>query len=123
MITDPISNLISSINNSISNNRYTLEVPSSSLKYRILVLLQKEGIIKSVNQIKNEEFAKLEIHLNGSYKKFIKISKPGKRIYVKYSKIPRNRREKMILSTPKGIMTAPQAIRENIGGEILMEVS
>lgn len=120
---DPISDLIASINNSISNKRYVLIVPSSTLKHKILELLKKEGIIKSVDQIKEGNFSKLEIQLNNQYTSYKKISKPGKRIYVKYARIPKNKREKIILSTPKGIMTASQAIKNNVGGEVIMEVS
>ena len=120
---DPISDLIASINNSISNDRYSLEVPFSTLKFRILTLLQKEGVIKKVDPVKKDKFLALEIHLNNRFNKFKKISKPGRRVYTKYVKIPRNKREILVLSTPKGIMTAPRAIKENIGGEIIMEVS
>lgn len=120
---DPISDLTSSINNSILNRSHSLEVPYSALKFRILTLLQKEGIIKKVDQVKKNKFFILQIQLDKQFNKFKKISKPGRRVYLKYSKIPRRNKETLILSTPKGIMTAQKAVKENVGGEVLMEVS
>lgn len=120
---DPISDLTSSINNSILNSSYRLEVPYSVLKFKILTLLHKEGLIKKVDQIKKGKFTTLQIQLDKQFNQFKKISKPGRRVYVKYSKIPRRSKETLILSTPKGIMTAPKAVKENVGGEVLMEVS
>ena|SRR3990167_10125354 len=123
MITfDPISDLITSINNTIMNDRNRLEVPFSTLKYKILILLQNEGIIKKVDQVKRDKFLVLDINLGSHNSKFKKISKPGRRVYVKYAKIPKNKKEILVLSTPKGIMTATSAIKENIGGELLMEI-
>jgi len=53
-----------------------------------------------------------------------RVSKPGRRVYVKGEKIPKvlNGYGTAILSTSKGIMTDKEAKELNIGGEILCNV-
>jgi len=53
-----------------------------------------------------------------------RISSPGIRRYVKAGDIPRVRGGLgiLILSTSKGILTAKECRRENVGGEILCSV-
>ena len=53
-----------------------------------------------------------------------RVSRPGCRVYVSKSEIPRVRGGIgiNILSTSRGLMTGRQAIREGFGGEILADV-
>ena len=53
-----------------------------------------------------------------------RVSKPGRRVYVKSEKIPKilNGYGIAILSTSKGIMTDKDARELNVGGEILCNV-
>ena len=53
-----------------------------------------------------------------------RISKPGKRIYVPKSDIPRvlSGMGIAIMSTPKGVMTGSAARRLGVGGEVLCYV-
>ena len=53
-----------------------------------------------------------------------RVSKPGRRIYVKRREIPyvRSGLGIAILSTPKGVMTDREARRQNVGGEVICYV-
>ncbi|NTW17880.1 MAG: 30S ribosomal protein S8, partial [Syntrophaceae bacterium] len=53
-----------------------------------------------------------------------RISKPGRRVYVKSEKIPKvlNGYGIAILSTSKGILTDKEASESKVGGEILCNV-
>jgi len=54
-----------------------------------------------------------------------RVSKPGRRVYSSVKSLPqiRNGLGIAILSTPKGVMSDDVARRENVGGEILCQVS
>jgi small subunit ribosomal protein S8 len=53
-----------------------------------------------------------------------RVSKPGLRVYVGRSEIPRvyGGLGITIVSTPKGVMTGQEAWRKNLGGELLCSV-
>ncbi len=52
------------------------------------------------------------------------MSRPGCRVYVGHSEIPRilGGLGINILTTPKGVMTGRQARKEGVGGEVLCEI-
>ena len=54
----------------------------------------------------------------------VRISRPGCRVYVSKTEIPRvlGGLGINILTTPKGVMTGKQARKEGVGGEVLCEV-
>ena len=52
------------------------------------------------------------------------MSKPGRRVYVGASDIPKvkNGRGIVLVSTSKGVMTGSEAIKAKLGGELLLKV-
>lgn len=51
------------------------------------------------------------------------VSKPGLRIYKTAAEIAENKKPTFFLvSTPKGVLTSKEAIKENVGGEIIAEI-
>lgn len=52
------------------------------------------------------------------------ISKPGLRIYKNVSELKgrKNGSSILFLSTPKGILSNKKAIKENVGGEVIVEI-
>lgn len=121
-ISDPISNLLVSISNATAAGHESVDVPSSSFKLKIVEILQKEGVLRSYSQIRKDSFGYIHIILNPVYSHFSRLSKPGKRWYVRASSLPRNKREIVILSTPLGLMTVKEAAKKHIGGEMILEV-
>ncbi len=121
--SDPIANLLSSFANATRVQKTQVAIPASTLKLHILTVLKEEGIIKEVTTINEGQGDLLSVTLDTKYTKFKRLSKPGRRVYARASQIPRKYRETIIVSTPKGIMTAKKAIKNNLGGEILLEVS
>jgi small subunit ribosomal protein S8 len=53
-----------------------------------------------------------------------RVSKPGRRIYVKQDKIPKvlNGYGVAIISTSKGVITDKEAREKNVGGEVICKV-
>lgn len=119
-MSDPIANLLSNLSNSIAVGKKVVEIPFSGLKYEILKIMEKEGIISEVKPSKDKKT--LSIKLGQKYLNFKRLSKPGRRLYYKYRRLPRFKREIMIISTPKGLMTTSQAVKNHLGGEAMLEV-
>lgn len=123
---DTIADMIIALKNAGFVKKTTVVLPHSKMKAAILETLKKEGYIKAVNVIGDEKKAKLEVVL--LYTKDTpriagvkRISKPSKRTYTSVKEIApvKYGHGIAVLSTPKGIMTAKEARKEMVGGEIL----
>lgn len=126
---DPISNMLTSINNTQKNKKQSLVVPFSNLKLEILGKLKQEKYIKdySKKEIEKKNYIKIDLlYVNGENKitHLQRISKPSLRRYVNHRQIPRilNGIGEVIISTSQGILTGREAKRKNLGGELICEV-
>ena len=129
-MTDPIADFLTRIRNAISTNKRWVDIPSSNMKKRIAYVLKEEKYIKDFFFIKNDEFVTIRIFLkydlNGKsvIEQITRSSRPGQRIYVGSSDIPRvlDGLGISILSTSKGVVSNKTANKLGIGGELLCEV-
>ena len=100
------------------------------LKKRLSLVLKEEGYIDNfvfVDNENNKEDLRLYLRYNDSSPAITtieKISKPGKRVYVSCSDIPRvlNGLGISVLSTPKGVVSNKVARELKVGGELLCNV-
>lgn len=130
MITDPISDLISRINNANKRYKEKVDIPASKIKEKIVQILEKEGYISSYKKIEDYKQGILRIFLKYTPNKerclieIKRISKPGVRRYRKYNEIPKvyNGLGMIIISTSRGIMTDKEAREQHLGGELLCSV-
>lgn len=132
MITDPISDYLTRIRNSIKAKHIMVNIPGSNIKEEITKLLHEKGYIKNYKFYKkknNKKVIKIILKYNNKTKesaiiKLKRVSKPGLRKYSKYNKIPKiiNGLGINILSTSKGIMSDKKAQKVHIGGEILFYI-
>lgn len=132
-MTDPISDMLTCIRNAQAVGRSTVDIPFSKIKLSLAEILVKEGFIKSVEKKGRGATRKLEIELIYEDKKntipkiiqLKRVSKPGKRDYVKAKDIRLvfgGKRGIIIISTPKGLMTGREAKKKGLGGERLCEI-
>jgi small subunit ribosomal protein S8 len=128
-LNDPIGDLITRIRNAQLRGRSKLTSPASTLRVRVLKVLQEEGYIRGFSEVEKEGFKELEIELKyfeGApvIHEIQRVSKPGRRVYssIKDLGLVRNGLGISILSTPKGVMSDAAARSANVGGEILCEV-
>lgn len=130
VVTDTISDMLTTIRNGILLTKEFVITPSSKLKLNILKILQEEGYIKSFNENEIKKGIK-EIKITLSYIKgepsikiISRISKPGRRVYSKLKNLPSYFKGYgvTIVSTSKGIMTDKKARISNLSGEILCQV-
>jgi small subunit ribosomal protein S8 len=127
-MSDPISNLLTSIRNAGQARLPHAVVPHSRLKESIAKLLLREGYVSEV-VVEGKPFKSIKIKLKYTGRKSVieglrRISSPGLRRYLGAQDVPRvlGGMGVSILSTSEGIMTGTQARQKNVGGELLCEV-
>jgi len=126
-ITDPIADYLVRIKNAVKAYKDVVIIPSSQMKLEITKILKEEGFIENFKYEEDGKQGLIKIYLKyGPNREQVlrgikRISKPGRRVYCKNSKIPKVQRGLgiCILSTSKGILTDNQARRLKVGGEIL----
>jgi small subunit ribosomal protein S8 len=129
-MTDPIADFCTRIRNGYSSNKRWIDVPSSILKKRISLVLKEEGYIDNfvfVKKDSNKEDIRIYLRYensNPAITSIQKISKPGKRVYVGCSEIPRvlNGLGISIISTSRGVLSSKVARELKIGGELLCNI-
>jgi len=131
MYTDPIADYLTRIRNAVKANHRVVEIPASKLKKEITKILFDQGYILSYKFEDSSVQGSIKIALKYSketkdsvIKKIVRISKPGLRKYAGANEMPRvlNGLGTAIVSTSHGVMTAKQARRENVGGEVICYV-
>ena len=128
---DPISDMLTRIRNALNAKHKVVEIPSSKFKLQIAKILQEEGFIHSFDKISKDKFSYIKISLKYTndnrtsvIKEIKRISKPGLRVYVNKTEIPRimGGLGTSIISTSKGVMTGSKAREIGVGGEILCSI-
>ena len=130
MMTDPIADMLTRIRNATMARHKQVLVPSSKIKLAIARILKEEGFIQNYQVIRTQPQPQLRIVLKYDQDRrpvitgLKRVSKPGRRIYVKRQEIPwvLSGMGIAILSTPRGIMTDRKARRLGVGGEVLCYV-
>ena len=61
---------------------------------------------------------------NCTFTELTRLSKPGRRVYVGADDIPRVKsgRGIVLVSTSKGVVTGQEAVKQRLGGELLLKV-
>jgi small subunit ribosomal protein S8 len=130
MMTDPIADMLTRIRNANMAKLEKVDVPASKMKIEITKILKEKGFIKSFKVLRDRKQGVIRItmkYLEG-YEKVItglkRISKPGRRVYVDRSGIPKvmGGYGIAILSTSRGILTDEVCRSEGIGGEVLCDI-
>ena len=130
VVTDIISDMLTTIRNGLLLSKEFVCTPSSKLKLNILKVLHEEGYIASFKENEIQKGIK-EIKITLSYfngdpsiKLISRISKPGRRVYSKLKNLPSYFKGYgvTIVSTSKGVMTDKKARISNLSGEILCQV-
>jgi len=126
-ITDPIADYLTIIRNGCKAKFNYVDIKASNIKKEVTKILFKQGFIKRFIFIDDGSQGLIRIWLkydkNGEsvISKIKKVSTPGRREYAGAKSLPRvkNNLGIAILTTPKGVMTAREAVRNNVGGEVL----
>jgi small subunit ribosomal protein S8 len=127
MVNDPISDVLTRIKNASNAKHKSLLVSSSKTIMAILKIMEGEGYIKDFEELEMEGKRFLRINLKYTYDKngyilgIKRISKPGRKIYVKKDQLPKvlDGFGTAIISTPKGILSDKEARKLGQGGEVI----
>ena len=130
MITDPIADMLTRIRNANNVKHKSVEIPASNMKKTLAEILLNEGFIKSyvVIEDKLQGIVKIELKYGPNEEKVItglkRISKPGLRVYVRGTEIPKvlGGLGIAIVSTSRGVMTDKDARKLGVGGEVVCYV-
>jgi len=127
-MTDPIADMLTRMRNALRVGKSEVLVPHSRIKVNLAEILKQEGYINSYaeNQANHELRIQLKYDESGepAMQQLKRISTPGRRVYSGTEKLPRvlNNLGIAIISTPQGLMTAVEAKKKKIGGEIICEI-
>jgi len=118
--TDPIADMLTRIRNARMVHKESVVIPASKLKVEVLKVLKAEGYVGEFALENNG--ATILANLGGSEaKKLVRVSKPGRRVYVGKAEIPQvlQGHGLVVISTSKGVMTGKQARKLGLGGELI----
>lgn len=130
---DPISDMLTKIKNAGAVHKKTVSIPFSNIKYQLAKILVKEGFVGDIKKKppsalypQGRIVIKLSYNEKGEHKihQAKRISKPGRRIYLKAKDLhmPKSGYGLLIVSTSKGLLSAKEAQKKKIGGEVICEI-
>ncbi|OHA62323.1 MAG: 30S ribosomal protein S8 [Candidatus Wildermuthbacteria bacterium GWA2_46_15] len=126
---DPIAEMLNQIKNAQMVSKETVSLPFSNFKYKLAQILEKNHFIEKVEKKGRGIKRTLEVGLKYEDKEplisnFKKISRPGQRIFLPAKKIKSTRKGRgmVIISTSQGLMSALEARRNRLGGEVICEI-
>jgi small subunit ribosomal protein S8 len=130
MMTDPIGDMLTRIRNAGSARHARTSCPSSQQKLAVARVLQEFGFLGSVavEARDGHPVMVIDIRYDERGKALIdgirRVSKPGRRVYVAKTELPRVRNGLgiAVISTSKGILSDEQARTQQVGGEVVCEV-
>ena len=132
MVRDPISDFLSKLSNAGSAGVASVTVPHSKLILAVAELLMKEGFVMGIEKKgkKAKRFLEVAVAYTGTGTEnprisgIRRVSKPSRRIYEKAARLRpvRNGFGRLVLSTPRGLMTDVSARKEKVGGEVLFKI-
>jgi len=125
MSTDPIADMLTRIRNAQNARKEIVRIPHSKQKFAILKVLETNKFVEQASEAKGLKFPELEVALkNNANFKFNRISKPGRRIYVKHDEIKPvlSGLGIAVISTSMGFLTDKEAKEKKLGGEIICEI-
>lgn len=127
--TDPIADLLTRIRNAAAVGKSEVRVPNAKLKKVVADKLKKSGYLAEVKVEPGKPRDTLVITINkagenATFTELTRMSKPGRRMYVGASDIPRVKsgRGIVLVSTSKGVVTGQEAVKQRLGGELLLKI-
>lgn len=127
---DMIGEFLTRIRNAGLASHEKVDVPNSNMRMGLAQVLQENGYIRSFKVAKDGRQGVMRVYLkylsNGKHAiaQLDRLSRPGRRIYVKSKDIPKVRSGfgLVLMSTNKGIMSGDDAVKMNLGGELLCQI-
>src|SRR4051812_45802071 len=127
---DTIGEFLTRIRNAGAAKHEKLDIPSSNGRVGIAKILLENGYIRSFKVVRDGKQGVMRVYLKYNEKgrpiisAIDRVSRPGRRVYVKSTDIPQVRDGFgiSILSTNRGVISGDTAKVDNLGGELLCNV-
>jgi len=126
---DVVANMFTAIKNGQKVEKKEIIIPFSKLKENIAKILKEEGYLINFKKIKKQKKVFLRLILKYQNGKPVifeikRISKPGRRVYINKKTITPvlGGLGIAVLSTSQGVMTAKNAKKLGVGGEIICQI-
>lgn len=122
--------MLTRVRNAISVNKSEISLPHSRVKETIAKLLVQNDFLTDA-KASNDEAGRKQLIItiapagaNARITEITRLSRPGRRQYVKATDIPVVMRGRgiVIVSTSQGVMTGDQARAKKLGGELICKV-
>lgn len=127
--TDPIADLLTRIRNATLVGKTEVRLPSSKLKKVVAEQLKANNYLADVKVEEGKPRDTLVITINrpgenSTINEISRVSRPGRRVYLASADIPKVKsgRGIVLISTSKGVITGQEAIKQRLGGEVLLKV-
>ncbi len=128
--SDPLADMFTRIRNAATAHHEDVKIPSSKVKRAVAEVLQSEGFIRGISETEDgsRRYLQLGLTYHDDRRAVLtgirRVSRPGLRVYVSNSEIPRvfGGLGIAIMSTSQGVMSGREAWRRKIGGELLCYV-
>jgi len=125
--TDPIADMLTRLRNANKALHAQVSIPVSGQKVELARVLKEEGYITDYSVKREGLFDTLVIELKYTdgrrrvISQVKRVSKPGRRIYAKKDNLPKvlGGLGTAVISTSRGLMTAREAQRQGVGGEVV----
>lgn len=126
MLTDPIADMLTRVRNALRAKHRRVDIPVSRQKVEIARLLKEHHYVYDYKVLDDGRHGVLRVYLkyhDGQpvIRSLQRISRPGRRQYVRVEEIPRVRNGlgMAILSTSRGMLSDRVARQERVGGELV----
>ena len=127
--TDPIADMLSVIRNGVMARKGTVHIKQSKLASSVMKILKEESFILNYKAMDDKKQGRIKVYLK--YEKdqtpaltgLKRISKPGRRVYLKNKDIKSvyGGIGIALISTSHGILTDREAKEKKLGGEIICQ--
>ena len=129
-MSDPLADMLTRIRNGVQVKFSSVDIPLSNVKKNVAKILKEEGYINDYHIIDDGLQGSLRVDLKydqnnqGVITGIRRVSKPGRRVYLKADKIPKvmSGLGISVISTSKGVIADTDARKQGVGGEVLCEV-
>ncbi len=127
---DTIGDFITRVRNAGAARHEKLDIPASNVRVGIAKIMLENGYIRSFKVVRDNKQGVMRVYLKYTDKgkpiitSIDRVSRPGRRVYVKSTDIPQVRDGFgiSIFSTNRGVVDGDTAKKENLGGEHLCNI-
>lgn len=127
---DTVADFLTRIRNASQAGHEKVDVPCSNLRKGIATVLRDEGYIRNFKVVEDGRQGMMRVYLKRTAEgipvidAIHRVSRPGRRVYVKANNIPKVRSGYglAVLSTSQGILSGNEAGKRKLGGEYLCKL-